>query len=146
MTRQLASYMRVSTQRQGQSGLGFEAQREASTSFLNAGDWKQLQEFQEVESGKSTKTRPVLRESLAYRYKHKATLVVARLDRMARSVAFIVNQRPICLIRQTQSLCTFIANPRTDSWRLEGAACMASSDVEEYAPRSSARMWLGIPA
>ncbi len=146
MTRQLASYIRVSTQRQGQSGLGLEAQREAIISFLNGGDWKQLQEFQEVESGKSTKNRPVLRESLAYCWKHKATLVVAKVDRMARSVAFILNQRPICLIRQTQSVYAFIANPRIDSWRLEGAAAMASSDVEENSPRSSARMWLGIPA
>ena len=57
------SYLRVSTQRQGKSGLGLEAQREAVTNYLNGGRWKLVQELIEVESGKS-KDRPKLVEAL----------------------------------------------------------------------------------
>ena len=50
-TGQFISYLRVSTSRQGKSGLGLEAQREAVNQFLNAGHWKVIDEVQEVESG-----------------------------------------------------------------------------------------------
>lgn len=86
------SYLRVSTQQQGKSGLGLEAQREAVTGYLNGGNWKLVKEFVEVETGKGSnalKKRPVLREALAAAKKVKATLVVAKLDRLARNVHFI---------------------------------------------------------
>ena len=89
MKKKYVSYIRVSTQRQGQSGLGLEAQRNAITDFLNGGDWDLLQEFQEIESGKSTRNRPVLKDALFHCAKNNAILVVAKLDRLARNVAFI---------------------------------------------------------
>jgi DNA invertase Pin-like site-specific DNA recombinase len=72
------SYLRVSTARQGASGLGLEAQRAAVTGYLNGGDWDLVQEVQEVESGKRN-DRPALAEALRLCRKHKATLVIAWL-------------------------------------------------------------------
>jgi len=85
------AYYRVSTDRQGRSGLGVEAQREAVTRYLNGGNWQLLDDFVEVESGKRDDNRPQLAAALAACRKHKATLVIAKLDRLARNVAFIAN-------------------------------------------------------
>lgn len=85
------AYYRVSTDRQGRSGLGLEAQREAVTRYLNGGNWQLLEEFVEVESGKRDDNRPQLAAALAACRKQKATLVIAKLDRLARNVAFIAN-------------------------------------------------------
>lgn len=85
------AYYRVSTERQGRSGLGLEAQRDAVTGYLNGGNWQLLDEFCEVESGKRHDNRPQLAAALAACRKHKATLVIAKLDRLARNVAFIAN-------------------------------------------------------
>jgi DNA invertase Pin-like site-specific DNA recombinase len=84
------AYYRVSTDKQGQSGLGLDAQRAAVARFLgDRGDL--LGEFTEVESGKSHSNRPQLLAALeaCRRKKGGATLVIARLDRLARNVHFI---------------------------------------------------------
>ncbi len=62
--RKYIAYYRVSTTRQGQSGLGLDAQREAVTRYLNGGEWEITQEFTEVESGKHN-NRPQLQAALA---------------------------------------------------------------------------------
>ena len=80
------SYPRVSTARQGISGLGLEAQRAAVAGDLNGGDWTLVQEVLEVESGKRN-DRPALASALKLCRKHRATLVIAKLDRLARNVA-----------------------------------------------------------
>lgn len=80
------AYYRVSTDRQGQSGLGLEAQRQAVTTFIK--DNELLTEFTEVESGRKN-DRPQLITALATARKAKATLVIAKLDRLARNVHFI---------------------------------------------------------
>jgi DNA invertase Pin-like site-specific DNA recombinase len=82
------SYLRVSTARQGVSGLGLEAQREAVAQHLNGGSWVLVQEVVEVESGKRN-DRPALAEALRLCRKHRATLIIAKLDRLARNVHFI---------------------------------------------------------
>ena len=84
------SYLRVSTARQGTSGLGLEAQRASVAGFLNGGDWTLVQEILEVESGKRN-DRPALATALKLCRKHRATLVIAKLDRLARNVALISN-------------------------------------------------------
>lgn len=84
------AYYRVSTEKQGRSGLGLEAQREAVTTYLNGGSWSLVGEVTEVESGKRN-DRPKLAEALALCRVHGASLVIAKLDRLARNVAFISN-------------------------------------------------------
>jgi DNA invertase Pin-like site-specific DNA recombinase len=81
--RKFVSYLRVSTKRQGESGLGVEAQRAAVLSFLNGGRWELTREIIEVESG-SHDDRPKLAEALAICRLHNATLVIAKLDRLSR--------------------------------------------------------------
>lgn len=86
----IISYVRVSTQKQGQSGLGLEAQQKAVQHYLVEKGAELVAEFVEVESGKKTdKQRPELAAALAACKKHKAVLVVAKLDRLARNVHFI---------------------------------------------------------
>jgi DNA invertase Pin-like site-specific DNA recombinase len=85
---QFIAYYRVSTQRQGRSGLGLDAQRTAVADYLNGGRWRLVGEFTEVESGKHGVDRPVLDKALAACRVHKATLVIAKLDRLARNVEF----------------------------------------------------------
>ena len=84
------SYLRVSTAKQGASGLGLEAQRKAVEDYLNGGRWKLIAECVEVESGKKS-DRPKLAEALRLCRLHGATLIVAKLDRLARNVAFLSN-------------------------------------------------------
>jgi DNA invertase Pin-like site-specific DNA recombinase len=83
------SYLRVSTGRQGRSGLGLDGQRQAVTDFLNGGDWKLVKEFVEVESGKRT-DRPVLAEAIQACRAYGATLVIAKLDRLSRNAHFLL--------------------------------------------------------
>ena len=82
----IVTYLRVSTDRQGQSGLGLDAQRVAMRPYVETG--RLLGEFVEVESGRKT-DRPQLAAALALCRQHKARLVIAKLDRLARSVALI---------------------------------------------------------
>jgi DNA invertase Pin-like site-specific DNA recombinase len=82
------AYYRVSTQKQGRSGLGLEAQRHAVAEFLDGGDWKIVGEFTEVESGKKS-DRPELARALAMCRLHGATLVIAKLDRLSRNAHFL---------------------------------------------------------
>jgi DNA invertase Pin-like site-specific DNA recombinase len=88
MTGKFIAYYRVSTAKQGASGLGLEAQRTAVLDYLNGGRWKLVAEITEIESGKNN-DRPALEKALAACRVHKATLVVAKLDRLARNVAFV---------------------------------------------------------
>lgn len=81
-------YYRVSTERQGHSGLGLEAQQKAVSEFAKTNGFRLMHEFTEIESGKRG-SRPILQEALAYCRQHKAMLLIAKLDRLGRNVAFI---------------------------------------------------------
>ena len=88
MSPEVIAYYRVSTDRQGRSGLGLEAQREAVADFIAAKRWALAGEYTEIESGKR-KYRPKLAEAIAEAKRIKGKLVIAKLDRLARSVHFI---------------------------------------------------------
>ncbi|MEH6717533.1 MAG: recombinase family protein [Aurantimonas endophytica] len=92
MTKQAISYLRVSTASQGRSGLGIEAQREAIARFAEAEGIEIIAEHVEIETGKGADAldrRPVLSAALAQARKANCPVLVAKLDRLSRDVAFI---------------------------------------------------------
>ena len=92
MADQFVTYFRVSTARQGISGLGLEAQRQTVSQFLATSTRTVLAEFVEIETGRGANAlekRPELRQALDLCKKSGATLLIAKLDRLARNVHFI---------------------------------------------------------
>lgn len=83
------SYLRVSTDRQGRSGLGIDAQRKAVADYLNGGRWELVSEVIEVESGRKT-DRPELQAAIAKCRAYGAKLVIAKLDRLSRDAHFLL--------------------------------------------------------
>ena len=86
------AYYRASTARQGCSGLGLEAQRQAVEAFAKAEGYELIQEFVEIETGKGAdalERRPQLAAALAAAKRSKAPIIIAKLDRLSRDVAFI---------------------------------------------------------
>ena len=88
----IVSYLRVSTTRQGRSGLGLDAQRSAIQSYADLKAAKVTQEFVEVESGKAN-TRPKLNDALHLAKVTGSVLVIAKLDRLSRNAAFLLTLR-----------------------------------------------------
>lgn len=124
------TYYRVSTNRQGQSGLGLEAQREAVTRYLNGGEWQIVAEFTEIESGKRISNRPKLAEAIATCKRLQATLVIAKLDRLARNVHFISGLM--------ESGVEFIAtdNPNANKLMIHMLAAFAEHEREQISERT----------
>jgi DNA invertase Pin-like site-specific DNA recombinase len=91
-TGKFVAYYRVSTARQGASGLGLDAQRKSVEDYLNGGDWKLLAEFTEIESGNHN-GRPKLQAAIHHAKVTGARLVVAKLDRLSRNAAFLLTLR-----------------------------------------------------
>src|SRR3954468_17477521 len=83
------AYYRVSTERQGRSGLGLAAQRKAVEDLLNSGSWRLVAEFTEVESGKHA-DRPALAKAFQACRLRRARLVIAKLDRLSRDAHFLL--------------------------------------------------------
>lgn len=127
------AYYRVSTDRQGRSGLGLDAQRKAVADYLNGGRWKLLAEFTEVETGKRN-DRPELARALALCRKRKAKLVIAKLDRLSRNVAFIATMM--------DSKVEFVAvdNPHATRLTLHILAAVAEHEREMIAARTKAAL------
>ena len=87
LLKKFVAYYRVSTEKQGRSGLGLEAQRSTVRTYVKKRG-SVLQEFTEVESGRN-KERPELNKAVAFCKKNKCCIILAKLDRLARSVSFI---------------------------------------------------------
>jgi DNA invertase Pin-like site-specific DNA recombinase len=123
------AYFRVSTDRQGQSGLGLEAQRSAVSAYLNGGSWTMIAEFTEIESGKHA-DRPQLTAALVACKKHKAKLVIAKLDRLSRNLAFIATL--------TDSGVEFVAadNPHANKLTVHILAAVAQHEREMISQRT----------
>jgi DNA invertase Pin-like site-specific DNA recombinase len=86
------AYYRVSTREQGQSGLGLEAQRRAVTTYCETHDYQIIDSYQDIESGKHNE-RPGLVAALEKARAEKATLLIAKLDRLSRNAAFVMTLR-----------------------------------------------------
>jgi DNA invertase Pin-like site-specific DNA recombinase len=127
------AYFRVSTDRQGKSGLGLEAQREAVMNYLDGGRWTLIKEFTEVESGKRN-GRPELVKALAACKRQKAKLVIAKLDRLGRNLAFIATLK--------ESGVEFVAvdNPHANELTVHFLAAIAQHEREMISERSKAAL------
>lgn len=131
---QYVAYYRVSTDKQGQSGLGLEAQREAVTRFVAGRKGELIAEYTEVESGKSHVNRPQLAAALATSKKHGATLTIAKLDRLARNVHFVSGLM--------ESAADFVVcdMPHANRLTLHIIAAMAEYERELISSRTKASM------
>ncbi len=127
------SYLRVSTARQDASGLGLEAQRTAVAGYLNGGDWTLIKEVVEVESGKRN-DRPALASALQLCRKHKATLVIAKLDRLARNVAFISN------LMEAGVEFVAVDMPQANRFMVHILAAVAEQEAEAISKRTKAAL------
>jgi DNA invertase Pin-like site-specific DNA recombinase len=127
------SYHRVSTARQGESGLGLEAQRQAILTYLNGGAWELIGEFVEVESGKHSDRKQLIAALEACR-KHKAKLVIAKLDRLSRNLAFIATLM--------ESGVEFVAvdNPHANKLTIHILAAVAQHEREMISERTKAAL------
>lgn len=125
------AYYRVSTSKQGKSGLGLEAQRETVSQHLKLVPSILVTEFTEIESGKRT-DRPELAQALATCRRHGATLIVAKLDRLARNVEFTA--------RLMNSGVEFVCcdNPHANRLTIHILAAMAEYERDQISQRTKA--------
>lgn len=131
------AYYRVSTTGQGVSGLGLEAQQDAVERYLNGGSWSLIEAFTEVETGKGSNAldrRPQLKAALAYARKHKATLVIAKLDRLARNVHFISG------LMETGVEFVAADRPDADRFTLHLEAALAEREARVISERTKAAL------
>jgi DNA invertase Pin-like site-specific DNA recombinase len=127
------AYYRVSTDKQGRSGLGLEAQQAVVRAFLEGRGWPPLAEFVEVESGKRN-DRPELAKAMAACRLYGATLVIAKLDRLSRNAAFLLTLRDAGV--------EFVACDLPDANRLTVGimAMVAEDEAERISARTKAAL------
>lgn len=136
MTKAVA-YLRVSTDKQGLSGLGLEAQREAVARYVAANDVELVGEYIEVETGKGANAlskRPKLVAALADAKKTKAGLIIAKLDRLARNVHFISG------LMETGVEFAVADMPNADRFQLHLFAALAEKEAEVISQRTKAAL------
>jgi len=127
----IVAYYRVSTEKQGRSGLGLEAQRKSVMDYLNGGDWKLVGEFTEIESSRKS-DRPQLEQALKLCKRRRATLVIAKLDRLARNVHFISG-----LMEHGVKFCA-VEFPNADPFMLHVHAAMGEHERRMISARTKA--------
>lgn len=129
---EFVAYYRVSTARQGQSGLGLDAQRSAVAGFV-ADRGELVGEFTEIESGRKN-DRPQLAAALNLCRRRKAVLVIAKLDRLARNVAFVA--------RLMESGAEFVAvdNPHATKLLVHLLAAFAEHERDQISARTVAAL------
>ncbi|MCJ2039518.1 recombinase family protein [Methylobacterium sp. J-059] len=136
--RPLIAYVRVSTDRQGKSGLGLEAQRSAIEAFATANGYEIVREFQEVETAKGADAldrRPQLAAALAQARKLKCAVVVSKLDRLSRDVAFVAG-----LMAQRVPFIVTELGPDADPFMLHVYAALAEKERAMISARTKAAL------
>ena len=129
-TTKYVAYLRVSTHKQGFSGLGLEAQKEIIQNHLR--EITPIAEYTEVESGRKTdKGRPQLRKALEHCRKEGAILIVAKLDRLARNVSFLSS-----LLEENDVEIVFCDFPQANKMVLHILAAISQYEAELIATRT----------
>lgn len=129
----LVAYYRVSTKGQGESGLGLEGQEAAVAAYVRRTGCELIASYTEVESGKDN-ARPELHKALGHARRSKATLVIAKLDRLSRNAAFLGNM--------LESGVKFVAcdNPTTTDLTIRILAAVAQEEAEKISERTKAAL------
>ena len=133
MTHRAISYLRVSTSAQERSGLGLEAQKQSVYAYAQSTGLELVADYQDVESGKRD-DRPELQRAIAHAKRLKAVLVIARLDRLSRSVAFIS--------RLMEAGVRFVAvdNPSANELTIHVLAAVAQAERKAIGERTRAAL------
>ena len=129
----VVAYYRVSTESQGRSGLGLDAQREAVQSLCRQRDWEIIAEFTEVESGKRN-DRPELTAALKRAKVTGARLVIAKLDRLSRNVAFLA------ALQESGAKFTAADMPEADEFTVHILAAVAQRERKLISDRTKAAL------
>jgi len=124
------AYYRVSTAQQGRSGLGLEAQQQAVRAYLDGGFWKLIGEHTEIESGK-LRDRPELKAALEQCRLTGATLIIAKLDRLSRNVAFLAQ-----LMDSNDVQFVAVDNPHATRFTLHILAAVAEHEAAQISRRT----------
>lgn len=122
-------YYRVSTVRQGHSGLGLEAQQKSVNDFSQFNNLKILKEFIEIESGRKSQ-RPVLQEAIQECKKNNAVLLIAKLDRLSRNLAFITS------LLEAKVEFMAVDNPQADRFTIHILAAVAEKEAKDISKRT----------
>jgi DNA invertase Pin-like site-specific DNA recombinase len=131
--RTAVAYVRVSTKEQGVSGLGIEAQRSAIRDYCRANGYELLHEYQDVESGRHNE-RPGLKDAISHASGSRSLLLIAKLDRLSRSLKFIVN----LLDGDVSFVCCDV--PSADREHLQFLGIIAEREARTASDRTKAAM------
>lgn len=133
-TPKLVAYYRVSTRQQGESGLGLEGQEAAVDAYARGRGAEILRAYREVESGKRADNRPELARAIAHANRSGATLVIAKLDRLARNVAFLAN------LMETDVEFVACDNPNATPLTIHILAAVAEDEAKRISERTRAAL------
>lgn len=133
MSTKYVSYRRVSTDKQGKSGLGLEAQESAVARYIEQTDGILLRDFTEIESGKNNQ-RPQLEAAISFANRSGAVLIVAKLDRLSRNVAFLAT------LMETRVKFVAADNPHATSFTVHIMAAVAQWEREAISKRTKEAM------
>ena len=133
MTTRIVAYYRVSTKRQGKSGLGLEGQQAALADYAQKNGGQLIGQYMEVETGKS-KSRPELLKAIGHAKRSKAQLVVAKLDRLARNVAFT------SALMETKVDFVACDNPHANKFTIHILAAVAEHEADQISQRTKAAL------
>jgi len=128
------AYYRVSTKRQGASGLGLDAQKKSVLDYLNGGHWNLVAEYVEVESGKQN-DRPELQKALAQAKATGATLILAKMDRLGRVAWFVLK-----LLAESGVRFVFVEMPNADTFAIGIRAVVAQEEGRAISERTKAAL------
>jgi DNA invertase Pin-like site-specific DNA recombinase len=129
MDEKVVAYYRVSTEKQGANGLGIDAQHAYVTGYCDRTGSSLIREFTEVESGRNNE-RPELAKAISFAKRSKATLVIAKLDRLARNVAFVAN------LMETQVQFESCDLPGANSMTVHVMAAVAENEAKAISQRT----------
>jgi DNA invertase Pin-like site-specific DNA recombinase len=133
-TTKAIAYYRVSTTKQGESGLGLDAQRDSVQRFAQARGLQLAGEFTEIETGTNKRERPQLTQAIALAKRENARLLIAKLDRLTRNVHFLTG------LQDAHVQFTAVDMPEADEFTVQILAAVAQREAKLISERTRAAL------